>query len=276
MAQMAQGIVGGEMPWALILFGMAFATALILIKAPRRCSSRSACTCLPRRPRHLPRRLPQGARRVARAPRRRRRGRSRPRGEHGDSRRLGPHRGRVADRGAAGRLVLTSGDFSSIGGMIGLPDRPWSRRGGSLLPWCRSPLSRGSSCACRSATPGAEEVSCDGRPGRRRDRAGHPRRHRRRPHAPARRPAATDRDENGFEVVARPPTARKPSGSLAICSRTCSCSTWRCRTSPPRRTAGAVGRRRLPRTLLLSGRSATASSPKRSSSARAAGSPRRP
>jgi putative OPT family oligopeptide transporter len=34
MAQMAQGIVGGEMPWALILFGMAFALALVLIKAP--------------------------------------------------------------------------------------------------------------------------------------------------------------------------------------------------------------------------------------------------
>ena len=34
MAQMAQGIVGGQMPWGLILFGMAFAIALILIKAP--------------------------------------------------------------------------------------------------------------------------------------------------------------------------------------------------------------------------------------------------
>jgi uncharacterized oligopeptide transporter (OPT) family protein len=34
MAQMAQGIVGGEMPWALILFGMAFAFALVLIKSP--------------------------------------------------------------------------------------------------------------------------------------------------------------------------------------------------------------------------------------------------
>ena len=34
MAQMAQGIVGGEMPWALILFGMALAVALILMKAP--------------------------------------------------------------------------------------------------------------------------------------------------------------------------------------------------------------------------------------------------
>jgi putative OPT family oligopeptide transporter len=34
MAQMAQGIVGGEMPWALILFGMALAVALILIEAP--------------------------------------------------------------------------------------------------------------------------------------------------------------------------------------------------------------------------------------------------
>ena len=34
MAQLAQGIVGGEMPWGLILFGMCFAIALIMIKAP--------------------------------------------------------------------------------------------------------------------------------------------------------------------------------------------------------------------------------------------------
>jgi putative OPT family oligopeptide transporter len=34
MAQMAQGIVGGEMPWGLVLFGMAFALALVLIKSP--------------------------------------------------------------------------------------------------------------------------------------------------------------------------------------------------------------------------------------------------
>jgi putative OPT family oligopeptide transporter len=34
MAAMAQGIVGGEMPWGLILFGMAFALALVLIKSP--------------------------------------------------------------------------------------------------------------------------------------------------------------------------------------------------------------------------------------------------
>jgi putative OPT family oligopeptide transporter len=34
MAQLAQGIVGGEMPWGLILFGMCFAVALILIRAP--------------------------------------------------------------------------------------------------------------------------------------------------------------------------------------------------------------------------------------------------
>jgi len=34
MAQLAQGIVGGEMPWGLILFGMAFSLGLILIKAP--------------------------------------------------------------------------------------------------------------------------------------------------------------------------------------------------------------------------------------------------
>lgn len=34
MAQLAQGIVGGEMPWGLILFGMFFAIGLVLIKAP--------------------------------------------------------------------------------------------------------------------------------------------------------------------------------------------------------------------------------------------------
>jgi len=34
MAQLAQGIVGGEMPWALILFGIAFGFALVLIKSP--------------------------------------------------------------------------------------------------------------------------------------------------------------------------------------------------------------------------------------------------
>jgi putative OPT family oligopeptide transporter len=34
MAQLAKGIVGGEMPWGLILFGMCFSFALILLKAP--------------------------------------------------------------------------------------------------------------------------------------------------------------------------------------------------------------------------------------------------
>jgi putative OPT family oligopeptide transporter len=34
MAQLAQGIVGGEMPWGLVLFGMCFSLALILMKAP--------------------------------------------------------------------------------------------------------------------------------------------------------------------------------------------------------------------------------------------------
>jgi putative OPT family oligopeptide transporter len=34
MAQLAQGIVGGEMPWGLILFGMFFAVGLLLIKSP--------------------------------------------------------------------------------------------------------------------------------------------------------------------------------------------------------------------------------------------------
>lgn len=34
MAQLASGIVSGEMPWALIVIGMAFSLALIMIKAP--------------------------------------------------------------------------------------------------------------------------------------------------------------------------------------------------------------------------------------------------
>jgi putative OPT family oligopeptide transporter len=34
MAQLAQGIVGGEMPWGLILFGMCLALALLLMRAP--------------------------------------------------------------------------------------------------------------------------------------------------------------------------------------------------------------------------------------------------
>src|SRR6185436_8724515 len=34
MAQLATGIVGGQMPWGLILMGMAFGLALILISAP--------------------------------------------------------------------------------------------------------------------------------------------------------------------------------------------------------------------------------------------------
>jgi len=34
MAQLAQGIVGGEMPWGLIVFGMCLSFALILMKAP--------------------------------------------------------------------------------------------------------------------------------------------------------------------------------------------------------------------------------------------------
>jgi putative OPT family oligopeptide transporter len=34
MAQLTQGIVGGEMPWGLLLFGMAFSLALILFQAP--------------------------------------------------------------------------------------------------------------------------------------------------------------------------------------------------------------------------------------------------
>jgi putative OPT family oligopeptide transporter len=34
MAQLAKGIVGGEMPWGLIIMGMFFATALIMINAP--------------------------------------------------------------------------------------------------------------------------------------------------------------------------------------------------------------------------------------------------
>jgi len=34
MAQLAEGIVGGQMPWGLVFFGMCFSLALILMRAP--------------------------------------------------------------------------------------------------------------------------------------------------------------------------------------------------------------------------------------------------
>jgi uncharacterized oligopeptide transporter (OPT) family protein len=45
MAQLAQGIVGGEMPWGLVLFGMFFAVSLILINAPSPTLIAVGCTC---------------------------------------------------------------------------------------------------------------------------------------------------------------------------------------------------------------------------------------
>jgi putative OPT family oligopeptide transporter len=126
MAQMAQGIVGGEMPWALILFGMAFATALILIKAP----SPMLVAVGMYLPPATTGAIFLGGCLKALVEWRARRG-----GADADGRVRVENMGTLVASGLiAGEsltgvllagLVLTSADFSSIGGMIGLPDRPW-------------------------------------------------------------------------------------------------------------------------------------------------------
>ncbi len=66
MAQLAQGIVGGEMPWGLILFGMCFCLALILIKAPVADADRRGHVPAVRDHRgDVPGRVPEGAGRPA-------------------------------------------------------------------------------------------------------------------------------------------------------------------------------------------------------------------
>jgi len=50
MATLAQGIVGGEMAWPLVVVGIAMGISLILIKVRSPISSRWGCTCRSRRP----------------------------------------------------------------------------------------------------------------------------------------------------------------------------------------------------------------------------------
>jgi putative OPT family oligopeptide transporter len=126
MAQMAQGIVGGEMPWALILFGMAFSLALILIKAP---SPMLVAVGM-----YLPP-ATTGAIFLGGCLKALVEWRARQSGTDEAGRVRVENNGTLAASGLiAGEsltgvllagLVLVSADFSSIGAMLGLGDRPW-------------------------------------------------------------------------------------------------------------------------------------------------------
>ena len=126
MAQMAQGIVGGEMPWALILFGMAFAFALILIKSP---SPMLVAVGMYLPPATTGAIFVGGCLKALVEWRARRSGVD----EHGRVRAENTGTlvasGLIAGESLTGvllaGLVLTSAKFSSIGAMLGLGDRPW-------------------------------------------------------------------------------------------------------------------------------------------------------
>jgi putative OPT family oligopeptide transporter len=126
MAQMAQGIVGGEMPWALILFGMALAAALLLIKSPSPMlvavgmylppATTGAIFlggCLKALVEHLARRKAYGDEAKVRV----------------ENTGTLVASGLIAGESLTGvllaGLVLTSADFTSIGGALGLPEMAW-------------------------------------------------------------------------------------------------------------------------------------------------------
>jgi putative OPT family oligopeptide transporter len=126
MAQMAQGIVGGEMPWPLILFGMGLAFALILIKAP---SPMLVAVGMYLPPATTGAIFLGGCLKALVEWRARRSGVD----EHGRVRAENTGTlvasGLIAGESLTGvllaGLVLTSAQFSSIGAMLGLGDRPW-------------------------------------------------------------------------------------------------------------------------------------------------------
>jgi len=126
MAQMAQGIVGGEMPWALILFGMAFAGALVLIKAP---SPMLVAVGMYLPPATTAAIFLGGCLKALVEWRARR-------AEYAEEARVRVENtgtlvasGLIAGESLTGvllaGLVLTSSSFSSLGAMLGLPERAW-------------------------------------------------------------------------------------------------------------------------------------------------------
>jgi len=126
MAQMAQGIVGGEMPWPLILFGMGLAFALILIKAP---SPMLVAVGMYLPPATTGAIFLGGCLKALVEWRARRSGvdeQGRVRAENTGTLVAS---GLIAGESLTGvllaGLVLTSAQFSSIGAMLGLGDRPW-------------------------------------------------------------------------------------------------------------------------------------------------------
>ncbi len=126
MAQMAQGIVGGEMPWALILFGMAFAMALVLIKAP---SPMLVAVGMYLPPATTAAIFLGGCLKAAVESRASRRGLGEPAKVLVENTGTLLASGLIAGESLTGvllaGLVLTSSSFTSLGAMLGLPPGAW-------------------------------------------------------------------------------------------------------------------------------------------------------
>ena len=126
MAQMAQGIVGGEMPWALILFGMAFAFALVLIKSPSPMLV-SVGMYLP--PATTAAIFLGGCLKALVEWAAKRRGLAGEQAVRLESTGTLAASGLIAGESLTGvvlaGMVLVSERFTSLGGLLGLPERPW-------------------------------------------------------------------------------------------------------------------------------------------------------
>jgi putative OPT family oligopeptide transporter len=126
MAQMAQGIVGGEMPWGLILFGMAFAFALVLIKSP---SPMLVAVGMYLPPATTAAIFLGGCLKALVEWRARRAGLLGEGAARLESTGTLAASGLIAGESLTGvvlaGLVLVSERFTSVGAALGLPDRPW-------------------------------------------------------------------------------------------------------------------------------------------------------
>jgi len=134
MAQMAQGIVGGEMPWALIIFGMALAVFLILLKAP---SVMLVAVGMYLPPETTGAIFLGGCLKALVDWRARRRNLSPAQAAQVESTGTLVASGLIAGESLTGvmlaGLVLALSDFTSIGAALGLPEMAWV--GGPLGAW---------------------------------------------------------------------------------------------------------------------------------------------
>jgi hypothetical protein len=123
---MAQGIVGGEMPWALILFGCAFALALVMIKSP---SPMLVAVGMYLPPETTAAIFVGGCLKALVDWRGRRAGLVGAAALRAENTGILAASGLIAGESLTGvllaSLVLTSARFSSIGGMLGLPAMAW-------------------------------------------------------------------------------------------------------------------------------------------------------